>query len=62
MAVAAVLSERHFAQEEIADLIDAIALRHLERIDDIADRFRHLLPAIMQEAVREDPLRQFYAG
>ena len=37
-------------------------LDHREGIDDIADRLRHLLAAVEQEAVREDALRQLDAG
>ena len=62
MAVAAVLAERHFAQEEIADLVEAVVLDHGERVDDVADRLRHLLAAVEQEAMREHALRQLDAG
>ena len=58
VAVAAVLAERHLAQEEVAHLVEAVMLDQRERIDDIADRLRHFLAAVEQEAVREDPLRQ----
>ena len=54
--VAAVLAERDLAQEEVAHLIDAVLLGEIERIDDVADRFRHLLAAVEQEAVAEHPL------
>ena len=62
VAVIAVLAERHLAQEEIAELIDAVGVGHRERIDHVADRLRHLLAAVEQEAVREDALRHLDAG
>ena len=58
VAVAAVVAEGSFAQEEVAHLIDAIAVHQIERVDHVADRLRHLLPAVVEEAVREDPMRQ----
>ncbi len=58
VAVAAVLAERHLAQEEVAHLVEAVVLDQREGIDDVADRLRHLLPAVEQEAVGEDALRQ----
>src|ERR671913_301692 len=55
MAVAAVLAEAHFAKQEITQGIDAISLRHIQRIDDIAQRLRHFFPAPGEdEAVTED--------
>ena len=56
VVVVAVLPERHLAQEEIAHLIDAVLIGEIEGIDDVADRLRHLLAAVEQEAVRIDPL------
>ncbi len=61
MAVVAVLAERHLAQQEIAHLVEAVVLDQRERVDDIADRLRHLLAAVEQEAVAEHALRQFDA-
>ena len=61
MTVVAVLPKRHFAQEKITKLIDAIGIGERKRVDYIADRFRHLLPAIEQEAMREDPPRHVHA-
>src|SRR5688572_27997018 len=58
MAIRTVLTERNLAQEEIPDLIDTIARGHREWIDDVADRLRHLLPAVQQEAVGEDTPRE----
>jgi hypothetical protein len=55
--IVAVIAERHLAQEEVAHLVDAVMLGHLERVDDIAERFRHLLAAVEQEAVAEDAFR-----
>ncbi len=46
MAVIAVLAERHLAQEEIAQRIDAIGLHQIERIDDIADDFDIFSPRL----------------
>ena len=57
-AVIAVLAERHFAQQEIAELIDAVIADEDEGIDHVADRLRHLLPAIVEKAVAEHALRQ----
>ena len=62
VAVVAVLAERHLAQEEIAELIDAIGVGHRERVDHVADRLRHLLAAVEQEAVRENAPRHIDAG
>ena len=62
VVVVAVLAERHLAQEEVAHLVDAVLIRKVERIDDVADRLRHLLAAVEQEAVRINPLRQRNAG
>ena len=53
-AVAAVLPEGDFAQQEIAQRVDPEALRQLQRVDDIADALRHLLAAAEQEAMAED--------
>ena len=58
VAVAAVLAEGRLAQEEVAHLIGAIAVHEIERVDDVADRLRHLLPAVVEEAVREHAMRQ----
>src|SRR5665213_2569292 len=54
--VAAVLPEWHLAQEEVAHLVDPVLVGEVEGIDDIADRFRHLLAAVEQEAVGVDAL------
>src|SRR5438552_2772934 len=51
MAVSAVLSERDFAQQKIPELVDPIGTGKHERVDHIADRFRHLLTAVEQEPV-----------
>ncbi len=58
MTVVAVLPERHLAQEEVAKLINSVGVGKLERIDDIADRLRHFLPAIEQKAVAVHALRR----
>ena len=62
MAVVAVLAERHLAQEEIAQLVDAVGVGQRERVDHVADRLRHLLAAVEQEAVGEDAPRHRDAG
>ena len=62
VAVVAVLAERHLAQEEIAHRIDAVGVGQRERIDHVADRLRHLLAAVEQEAVREDAARHLDPG
>ena len=58
VGVVAVLAERDLAQEEVAQLVDAVGIGERERIDHVADRLRHLLAAVEQEAVPEDPLGQ----
>ena len=62
MVVVAVLAERHLAQEEIAHLVDAILVGEIEGVDDVADRLRHLLAPVEQEAVGIDPLLHGNAG
>ena len=62
VAVIAILAERHLAQEEIAELVHAIGIGERERVDHVADRLRHLLTAIEQESVRENPPRHVDAG
>ena len=62
VAVIAVLAERHFAQQKIAQRIDAIGIGQRERIDHIADRLRHLLAAVEQKAVGENAARHRDAG
>src|SRR3546814_473515 len=52
------LSEADFAKQVIAQRIDAEAVGERHRIDDIAERLRHLFPAIEQKAVAEYLLRQ----
>ena len=62
VAVIAVLAERHLAQQEIAQRIDPVGVGKGEGIDDVADRLRHLLAAVEQEAVAEDVARHVDAG
>ena len=62
VVVVAVLPERHLAQEEIAHLIDAVGVGEGDRIDHIANRLRHFLAAVEQEAVRKNPLRHRDTG
>ena len=62
IAVAAVFAEGDFAAQEPAQAIDAEAVHHGGRIDDIAERFRHFLAAVEQEAVAEHGFRQRNAG
>src|SRR3546814_15814538 len=57
-AVAAVLAEGDFPQQEVAELVDAECFHEIERIDDVADRFRHLLAAVEEEAMAEHLFRQ----
>ena len=56
--VAAVLAEGHFAQEVVAQLVDAVGFREIEGIEHVADGLRHLLALVEQEAVAEDALGQ----
>ena len=58
LAVAAVLPERHLAQEEVAHRVDAERVDEVHRVDDVAHRLAHLLAAVEHEAVHEDPARQ----
>src|SRR5690606_40107218 len=58
MAIAAVLAERHFAQEEIAHGIEPVMPDHGKGVDDIANRLRHLLAAVEEEPVAEYTLGQ----
>ena len=46
LAVAAVLAERHLAQQEVAHLVDAERVDQGDRVDDVADRLAHLLAAL----------------
>src|SRR3989304_5663867 len=50
-AVIAVLAERHFAQQKIAERVDAVILPQHEGIDPVANLFPHLHPAIIEKAV-----------
>ena len=52
--VVAILPERNLAEKKVADRIDTVDRGELRRIDHVAGRFRHLLPAIEQEAVHDD--------
>ena len=61
VAVIAVLAERHLAQQEIAQRIDTVSVGQRERIDHVADRFRHFLAAIEQKAVGENAARHLDA-
>src|SRR3546814_6550974 len=58
LAIAPVISEGHFAQEKISELVDAEGLRQLKRIGYIADGFRHFLTPVKQEAMSKDLFRQ----
>ncbi len=60
--VVAVLAERHLAQEEVAQGIDAVMFGERRRRDDVADRLRHLLAAIEQKPVHHDLSRQRQPG
>ena len=54
MRIIAVLSERHFAQEEVAQLVGAVMFGQGERIDYVADRLRHFLSAIEEKTMNDD--------
>ena len=60
--IIAVLPERDFAQEEVADRIDAVRGDKARRAHDVADRLRHLLAAVEQETVHDDLPRQGQSG
>ena len=62
MRIIAVLSEWHLTQEEITHLVDAVVIGERRRVDHIADRLRHFLPAIEQEAMHHDLLRDRQAS
>ena len=51
VAVIAVAAEGHLAQHEVAQGIDAVGGDEVERVDDVAERLRHLLAPRQQEAV-----------
>ena len=55
--VIAVLPEHHFAHEKVAYRLAAVGFDEIERVDDVADRLRHLLTLVQHEAVAENPLR-----
>ena len=46
LAVAAVLAERHLAQQEVAHLVDTELVDQRDRVDHVADRLAHLLAAV----------------
>src|SRR3546814_773481 len=56
--IASILPEADFAEQIIAQRIDAELLGERHRIDDIAERLRHLFPAVQEEAVAEHLFRQ----
>ena len=58
MVIAAVLTERHLSQQEVTHLVNAVLIGEVEWIDDVAERFGHLLAPVEQEAVGIDPLWQ----
>ena len=62
MRIAAVLAERDFAQEEIAHRVEPVGVDHRLRADDVADRLRHFLAAVEQEAVHDDLFRHGQSG
>ena len=62
MVLAFLGAEGDFAQEEIAQLVDAIAFDQLMRPDDVAERLRHLLAPREQEAVHDDLFGERRAG
>ena len=62
MAVIAVLAERHFAQQKIAQRIDAIRVGERKRVDHVADRFRHFLAAVEQKAMGKNAPRHLDPG
>ena len=56
MAEVAVIAERDLAQEEVAGLVEAVALDQLQRRDHVAQGLRHLLALDRPPAVGEDAL------
>ena len=58
----AVAAEGFFAQQEEADLVQAVDLRQFARVDDVAEGFGHLLPVHHPPAVGGDALRRRDAG
>ena len=54
----AVVAERHFAQQEVAHGVHAVAVAQLDGVDDVALRFAHLAAAQQQPAVAEHFLGQ----
>src|SRR5438445_5156914 len=57
-----VAGERALAHEVIAKRFGAELGNNLHRLDDIAERFTHLLALEINEAVTEDPARRLQAG
>ena len=53
-----VLAERHFGDQEIAEGIDAVAVDHFHRIDDVAEALAHFGAVSQPPAVRENGFRQ----
>jgi hypothetical protein len=62
VAVAAVLTEADLAQEEIAKIIDAVAVGEVERVDDVAAALGHFLAALEQKTVAINAFRQRQTG
>jgi hypothetical protein len=61
-AVAAVLTEGDLPQQKIAHLVQAERVDQGLRVDDVAHRLAHLLAAVQQKAVRENPSGQLDSG
>ena len=61
-AVAAVLAEGDLAQQEVAHLVQTERVDQGYRVDDVAHRLAHLLAAVEQKPVRENPSRQIDSG
>src|SRR3546814_12798521 len=60
VAIAPILSEGDFPEQEIAQLIDAERCRQFKRIRDLADRFRHFFSSVEEKAVAEHLAGQRY--
>ncbi len=61
MTVGTVLAEGNLAQEEITHRIHAITGDEVKRVDDVPNRFRHLLAAHVEKTMTKDTLGQRHA-
>src|SRR4029078_12104403 len=51
--IMAILPEHHFAHEKVAYRFAAVGFDEIERVDDVADRLRHLLTLVQAKTLAE---------